>query len=96
MIEKKDLLDARYIDEARRKYDDLEGTIKNLVVRYVSLQAILHNVKAYYQDVIQYTKDLDDAYTDVAISMDILVKNLTHGLKMLVSLRRRMGKLQLH
>lgn len=67
----KDLLDARYIDEARRKYDDLEGTIKNLVVRYVSLQAILHNVKAYYQDVIQYTKDLDDAYTDVAISMDI-------------------------
>ena len=71
LIEKKDLLDARYIDEARRKYDDLEGTIKNLVVRYVSLQAILHNVKAYYQDVIQYTKDLDDAYTDVAISMDI-------------------------
>ena len=67
----KDLLDARYIDEARRKYDDLEGTIKNLVVRYVSLQAILHNVKAYYQDVIQYTKDLDDAYTDDAISMDI-------------------------
>ena len=45
----KDLLDARYIDEARRKYDDLEGTIKNLVVRYVSLQAILHNVKAYYK-----------------------------------------------
>ena len=42
-----------------------------MVVRYVSLQAILHNVKAYYQDVIQYTKDLDDAYTDVAISMDI-------------------------
>lgn len=67
----KDLLDARYIDEARRKYDDLEGTIKNLVVRYVSLQAILHNVKAYFQDVMQYTKDLDDAYTDVAISMDI-------------------------
>lgn len=65
------LLNAKYIDEARRKYDDLEGTIKNLVVRYVSLQAILHNVKAYYQDVIQYTKDLDDAYTDVAISMDI-------------------------
>jgi len=65
------LLNAKYLDEARRKYDDLEGTIKNLVVRYVSLQAILHNVKAYYQDVIQYTKDLDDAYTDVAISMDI-------------------------
>lgn len=65
------LLNAKYIDEARRKYDDLEGTIKNLVVRYVSLQAILHNIKAYFQDVIQYTKDLDDAYTDVAISMDI-------------------------
>ena len=65
------LLNAKYIDEARRKYDDLEGTIKNLVVRYVSLQAILHNVKAYFQDVMQYTKDLDDAYTDVAISMDI-------------------------
>lgn len=65
------LLNAKYLDEARRKYDDLEGTIKNLVVRYVSLQAILHNVKAYFQDVMQYTKDLDDAYTDVAISMDI-------------------------
>lgn len=65
------LLNAKYLDEARRKYDDLGGTIKNLVVRYVSLQAILHNVKAYFQDVMQYTKDLDDAYTDVAISMDI-------------------------
>lgn len=69
--EQRQLFEDRYLDEARRKYDDLQGSIKNLVVRYVSLQAILHNMKSYFQDAIQYTMDLDDAYTDVAISMDV-------------------------
>ena len=69
--EQRQLFEDRYLDEARRKYDDLQGSIKNLVVRYVSLQAILHNMKNYFQDAIQYTMDLDDAYTDVAISMDV-------------------------
>lgn len=69
--EQRQLFEDRYLDEARRKYDDLQGSIKNLVVRYVSLQAILHNMKNYFQDAIQYTMDLDNAYTDVAISMDV-------------------------
>lgn len=69
--EQRQLFEDRYLDEARRKYDDLQGSIKNLVVRYVSLQAILHNMKNYSQDAIQYTMDLDNAYTDVAISMDV-------------------------
>lgn len=69
--EQRQLFEDRYLDEARRKYDDLQGSIKNLVVRYVSLQAILHNMKNYFQDAIQYTMDLDSAYTDVAISMDV-------------------------
>ena len=69
--EQRQLFEDRYLDEARRKYDDLQGSIKNLVVRYVSLQAILHNMKSYFQDAIQYTMDLDNAYTDVAISMDV-------------------------
>lgn len=69
--EQRQLFEDRYLDEARRKYDDLQGSIKNLVVRYVSLQAILHNMKNYFQDAVQYTMDLDNAYTDVAISMDV-------------------------
>ena len=69
--EQRQLFEDRYLDEARRKYDDLQGSIKNLVVRYVSLQAILHNMKRYFQDAIRYTMDLDNAYTDVAISMDV-------------------------
>lgn len=69
--EQRQLFEDRYLDEARRKYDDLQGSIKNLVVRYVSLQAILHNMKKHFQDAIQYTMDLDSAYTDVAISMDV-------------------------
>ena len=69
--EQRQLFEDRYLDEARRKYDDLQGSIKNLVVRYVSLQAILHNMKSYFQDAIQYTMDLDNAYADVAISMDV-------------------------
>lgn len=69
--EQQQLFRDRYVDEARRSYDDLQGSIKNLVVRYVSLQAILHNMKRYFQDAIRYTMDLDNAYTDVAISMDV-------------------------
>ena len=69
--EQRQLFEDRYLDDARRRYDDLQGSIKNLVVRYVSLQAILHNMKNYFQDAVQYTMDLDDAYTDVAISMDV-------------------------
>nr|DAR08081.1 MAG TPA: minor tail protein [Bacteriophage sp.] len=69
--EQQQLFRDRYVDEARRSYDDLQSSIKNLVVRYVSLQAILHNMKNYFQDAVQYTMDLDNAYTDVAISMDV-------------------------
>lgn len=65
------IFEDRYLDEARTRYNDLEGTLKNLVVRYVSLQAVLHNIKFYFQNAVQYIHDLDDAYTDVAVSMDI-------------------------
>lgn len=69
--DQKDLMIAKQVDSVSDAYEKLGGTIKNLVVRYASLQLVLHQMKQYFQEAIQYTYDIDDAYTDVAVSMDI-------------------------
>ncbi len=64
-------LEDRAVDKLASSYNKLGGTIQNLVVRYASLQLVLHQAKQIVQDSIQYVFEMDDAYTDVAISMDI-------------------------
>ena len=66
-----DLMVAKQVDSVSDAYEKLGGTIKNLVIRYASLQLVLHQMKQYFQEAIQYTYDIDEAYTDVAVSMDI-------------------------
>lgn len=69
--EQEELMTAKRIDDVADAYDKLSGTIQNLVVRYASLQLVLHKMKEYFQEAVQYVYDIDDAYTDVAVSMDI-------------------------
>ena len=64
-------LEDKAVDKLASSYNKLGGTIQNLVVRYASLQLVLHQAKQVVQDSIQYVFEMDDAYTDVAISMDI-------------------------
>lgn len=65
------LMHDRSVDRISDAYERLGGTIQNLVLRYASLQLVLHQMKQYFQEAIEYTYELDAAYTDVAISMDI-------------------------
>lgn len=71
LVEQKQLMQDKQIDSISSAYDKLGGTIQNLVIRYTSLQLVLHQMKKYIQEAIQYTFDLDEAYTDVAISMNV-------------------------
>lgn len=64
-------LEDKAVDKLASSYNKLGGTIQNLVVRYASLQLVLHQAKQVVQDSIQYVFEMDNAYTDVAISMDI-------------------------
>ena len=64
-------LEDKAVDKLASSYNKLGGTIQNLVVRYASLQLVLHQAKQVVQDSIQYVFEMDDAYTDVAISMGI-------------------------
>ena len=64
-------LEDKAVDKLASSYNKLGETIQNLVVRYASLQLVLHQAKQVVQDSIQYVFEMDDAYTDVAISMDI-------------------------
>lgn len=75
------LMSDRHVDSVADAYDKLGGTIQNLVVRYVSLQMVLHQMKKYFQEAIQYTYDMDEAYADVAVSMDITRKEFNKWTK---------------
>lgn len=81
LISQKELMQAKHVDSVADAYDKLGGTIQNLVVRYASLQLVLHQMKKYFQEAVQYTYNLDDAYTDVAISMDISRKEFNKWTK---------------
>lgn len=72
--EQRQIFRDRYLDEAQRKYDDLQGTIKNLVVRYVSLQAVLHTAKAQFLEAKQYIMDVDEAFTNMSMTMESMTK----------------------
>ena len=71
LVTQQRLMQDREIDRISDAYERLGGTIQNLVLRYASLQLVLHQMKQYFQEAIEYTYELDAAYTDVAISMDI-------------------------
>ena len=72
--EQQQLMNDRYIDRVNQGYEQLTGTVKSLAASYISLQAIFSQMQKHFQAAIQYTYDIDDAYTDVAISMDITRK----------------------
>ena len=71
LVTQQRLMQDREIDRISDAYERLGGTIQNLVLRYASLQLVLHQMKQYFQEAIEYTYELDATYTDVAISMDI-------------------------
>lgn len=52
-------------------FQNLAENVKNLISQYMGLQAVLNGVRTAFQNGFAYIKELDDAYTDVAISMDI-------------------------
>ena len=65
--------DLREADIERNGYAfrNLAENVKGLVTQYIGLQAVMGGIKNAFKQGFDYIRELDDAYTDVAISMDI-------------------------
>ena len=64
-------LKASHIEEHGYAFNNLSESVKGLVKQYLGLNEVIQATKAVLKDSYDYVKSLDDAYTDVAISMDI-------------------------
>ena len=64
-------LKASHIEEHGYAFNNLSESVKGLVKQYIGLNEVVQATKAVLKDSYDYVKGLDDAYTDVAISMDI-------------------------
>ena len=52
-------------------WTDLKKTLITIPSTYMSAFAVINSLNSLIRDSISYTKELDEAYTDVAVSMDI-------------------------
>ena len=64
-------LKASHIEEHGYAFNNLSENVKGLVKQYLGLNEVIQATKAVLKDSYDYVKGLDDAYTDVAISMDM-------------------------
>ena len=64
-------LKASHIEEHGYAFNNLSESVKGLVKQYIGFNEVVQATKAVLKDSYDYVKSLDDAYTDVAISMDI-------------------------
>ena len=64
-------LKASHIEEHGYAFNNLSESVKGLVKQYIGFNEVVQATKAVLKDSYDYVKGLDDAYTDVAISMDI-------------------------
>ena len=69
--EMKSSLKAQHIAENGYAFNNLAESVKGLAAQYLTLEAAMDGVKAVFSNVKDYALELDNAYTDVAISMDI-------------------------
>lgn len=69
--EMKSDLKAQHISENGYAFNNLAESVKGLAMQYLSLEAAMDGAKAVFSNIKDYALDLDDAYTDIAISMDI-------------------------
>ena len=72
--EMKSDLKAQHIAENGYAFNNLAESVKGLATRYLSLEAAMDGAKAVFSDIKDYALDLDNAYTDVAISMENVTK----------------------
>ena len=64
-------LKASHIEEHGYAFNNLSESVKGLVKQYIGFNEVVQATKAVLKDSYDYVKSLDNAYTDVAISMDI-------------------------
>lgn len=64
-------LKASHIEENGYAFNNLASSVKGLVTQYLGLSEVIQTTKKVLADSYDYVKGLDDAYTDVAISMDM-------------------------
>ena len=69
--EMKSDLKAQHIEENGYAFNNLAESVKGLAMQYLSLEAAMDGAKAVFSNIKDYALQLDDAYTDIAISMDV-------------------------
>ena len=69
--EMKSDLKAQHIAENGYAFNNLAESVKGLAAQYLTLEAAMDGARAVFSNIKDYALDLDDAYTDIAISMDV-------------------------
>ena len=62
---------ASHIEENGYAFNNLAKNVKDLAAQYFGLNEAIQATKSVIADAYGYIKSLDDAYTDVSISMDM-------------------------
>ena len=64
-------LKTSHIEENGYAFNNLANNVKGLAAQYIGLDKAISLVEDGFRSAFQYVMNLDDAYTDVAISMDL-------------------------
>lgn len=67
-------LKASHIEENGYAFNNLANNVKNLAAQFIGLNEVIQLIETGFRNGLQYVFDLDDAFTDVAISMEITRK----------------------
>ena len=84
-------LKANHIEENGYAFNNLAKSVKNLALQYISLDKAFQLVEDGFRSATQYILDLDDAYTDISISMEMTRDEFDATTKQITSLARESG-----
>ena len=84
-------LKASHIEENGYAFNNLANSVKNLALQYISLDKAFQLIEDGFRSATQYILDLDDAYTDISISMEMTRDEFDATTKQITSLARESG-----
>ena len=84
-------LKANHIKENGYAFNNLAKSVKNLALQYISLDKAFQLIEDGFRSATQYILDLDDAYTDISISMEMTRDEFDATTKQITSLARESG-----
>lgn len=89
--EMKGNLKESHIKENGYAFNNLANSVKNLALQYISLDRAFQLIEDGFRSATQYILALDDAYTDISISMEITRDEFDATTKQITDLARESG-----